>query len=126
LLRPQLQFRDEKLLQAIAQQAQRKAAILTPQDISQLASAYARLSYNHPQLFKLLATQAKVKAADFAPWALVHTAWALHTGGQGVQEVLGAVVEVLGGEGVLQQLKELDMSTLLWLMAGEGGRVLLF
>jgi hypothetical protein len=116
----QLQFRDEKLLQAIAQQAQRKAAILTPQDISQLASAYARLSYTHPQLSKLLATQATAKAADFAPWALVHTAWALHTGGQDVGELLGAVVEVLRGEGRLQQLKELDMSTLLWLMAGEG------
>jgi hypothetical protein len=114
----QLQFRDEQLLQSIAQQAQRKAAILTPKDISQLASAYARLSYTHKELRQLLHGQAVAKAADFAPWALVHTAWALHVCGQDVRRLLEVAVPLLRAEGRVQQLKELDVATLLWLLAG--------
>jgi hypothetical protein len=116
----QLQFRDERLLQAIAQQVQRKAAILTPQDICQLASAYARLSYPHPQLTQLLSSQAAAKASDFEPWGLVHTAWALQVCGQDVGGLLQAAVPLLREQGRVQQLKELDMSTLLWLLAGKG------
>lgn len=112
----QLHFRDDRLLEAIAQQVQRKAAILTPQDISQLASAYTRLSFPHPQLLQLLNRQAVAKAAGFAPWVLVHTAWALHMAGQDVGPLLQEAVPLLRGR--LQELQELDVSTLLWLMAG--------
>lgn len=119
----QLQFRDGRLLEAIAQQSQRKAAILTPHDISQLASAYARLSYQHPALLQLLNTQAVAKAPDFAPWVLVHTAWALHVCGQQVGELLAVAVPLLRDR--VQELKELDVSSLLWLMAGVCRRVLM-
>lgn len=112
----QLHFRDDRLLEAIAQQAQRKAAILTPHDISQLASAYARLSFPHPQLLQLLNSQAVAKASGFAPWVLVHTAWALHMCGQDVGLLLQEAVPLLQGR--VGELKELDVSTLLWLMAG--------
>lgn len=112
----QLHFRDDRLLEAIAQQAQRKAAILTPHDISQLASAYARLSFPHPQLLQLLNSQAVAKASGFAPWVLVHTAWALHVCGQDVGLLLREAVPLLQGR--VGELKELDVSTLLWLMAG--------
>lgn len=113
-----LQYRDQRLLEAIAQQAQRKAAILTPQDISQLASAYARLSYQHPELLQLLQGQATAKAADFQPWVLVHTAWALHTSGQDVSQLLNVAVPLLRDAQQLQKLQALDLSSLLWLLAG--------
>jgi len=116
----QLQYRDQRLLEAIAQQAQRKAAILTPQDISQLASAYARLSYQHPELLQLLQGQATAKAADFQPWVLVHTAWALHTSGQDVSQLLNVAVPLLRDAQQLQKLQALDLSSLLWLLAGSG------
>lgn len=122
-LPPQLQYRDQRLLEAIAQQAQRKAAILTPQDISQLASAYARLSYQQPQLLQLLQVQAEVKANDFKPWALVHTAWALHVCGQNVLQLLTVAVPLLRDPEQLKQLNALDMSSLLWLLAGETGKM---
>jgi hypothetical protein len=115
----QLQYRDTQLLEAIAQQAQRKAAVLLPHDISQLASAYARLGYVQPALMYLLQHQALAKAADFQPWALVHTAWALDRCGQDVRPLLAAAVQQLADQPQqLQALSALDMSTLLSLMAG--------
>jgi hypothetical protein len=49
---------------------------------------------------------------------LVHTAWALHVCGQDVRGLLEVAGPLLRAEGRVQQLKELDLATLLWLLAG--------
>jgi hypothetical protein len=111
----QLSFSEPRLLEAIAQEAARKAPILTPQDISQLASAYARLAYKQPQLLNLLGQQAVRQAAAFKPWSLIHTAWALHVSGADAKPLLQACGEQLPQQ--LAGLQPLDIATLLWLLA---------
>jgi hypothetical protein len=116
----QLSFSEPRLLNAIAQEATRKAPILTPQDIAQLASAYARLAYKHPQLLELLGQQAARQAAAFKPWALIHTAWSLHVSGIDAQPLLEECGQQLPQQ--LAGLQPLDVVTLLWLLAACGMR----
>jgi hypothetical protein len=111
----QLSFSEPRLLNAIAQEATRKAPILTPQDIAQLASAYARLAYKQPQLLELLAQQAVRQAAAFKPWALIHTAWSLHVSGTDARPLLEECGQQLPQQ--LAGLQPLDVATLLWLLA---------
>lgn len=120
LLLLQLQYLDTQLLDSIAQQAQRKAPILLPRDIAQLASAYARLGYKQPQLMQLLQQQAVRQAAAFKPWSLIHTAWALQVAGTDPEPLLQTIAQQLPGQ--LAGLQPLDVATLLWLMAAHGVR----
>eukprot|EP00775_Hariotina_reticulata_P013844 gene13844-13965_t len=113
-----LQFLDTQLLDAIAKQSSVKAAILLPQDIAQLASAYARLGFKPPKLLNLLQQQALLKAAEFQPWSLVHTAWALDTCGCDCRQLLEEAAKKLTVPvSNMSQLKALDLSTLLGLLA---------
>lgn len=115
----QLQYREQALLNAIAQQTIRKAPILLPQDIAQLASAYSRLQYPHKQLLQLLQQQTLVKADGFEAWSLVHTAWSLEMAGAATNymlELLTAIAQQLGPQQI-KKLQPLDVSTLVWLMA---------
>jgi hypothetical protein len=74
---PQLSHRDRPLLDALGRAAALKAALLTPRELSRIASAYARMGMPHPQLAAALSRQAGIKARGLEPWALLHTAWAL-------------------------------------------------
>jgi len=119
----QLQFLDTQLLDAVAKQCAVKAAILLPQDISQLASAYARLGYKPPTLITLLQKQAVLKAAGFEPWSLVHAAWALDSCGCDCRQLLEEAAKKLTSPASnMDRLNALDMSSLLGLLASYGMR----
>lgn len=114
--RPQVGYKDPKLLSALTAATAAKLRALNPQDIVTISSASARLGHPLPaRLLEALAQQSTAQASSFQAAALVGTLRALGTLGADVKALFQSATPVLLDR--MEQLGPHDLVTLANILA---------